>query len=38
VLESFVRRHGGNVEDIVQEGNSYRWTAPDGRVAEVGWE
>ncbi|WP_287003386.1 hypothetical protein [Sphingobium sp.] len=37
-IEGFVVLHGGNIADIWIEGQSYRWTAPDGRVASVGWE
>lgn len=38
IMESFVRQNGGDPEDITLEGVAYRWTAPDGRVACVGWE
>lgn len=37
-IEGFVVLHGGDIADIWIEGQSYRWTAPDGRVACVGWE
>jgi len=38
LIERFITEHGGNHADIRQVGNSYRWAAPDGREAGVGWE
>lgn len=37
-MERFVAEHGGSAEDIRMVDNSYRWTAPDGREAAIGWE
>lgn len=38
IMEQFVNEQDGNPADIRQVGNSYRWTAPDGREAGLGWE
>ena len=38
IMERFVKLNSGDPADIRQEGNEYRWTAPDGRIAGIGWE
>lgn len=38
LIEHFVTKNGGKHRDIYREEQSYRWTAPDGRVAAIGWE
>lgn len=37
IMQGFVRQHGGDVAEIRVEDGTYRWTAPDGRVAALGW-
>jgi hypothetical protein len=37
VIEEFVLAHGGRKLEIQCEVNGFRWVAPDGRVAWVGW-
>ena len=38
VMECFVVMQGGDPATIRFVGNAYRWTAPDGREASLGWE
>ncbi|WP_287003392.1 hypothetical protein [Sphingobium sp.] len=38
IMESFVRQRGGDPQNIRLEAGAYRWTAPDGRVACMGWK
>lgn len=38
IMQVFVRQHGGEVADIRIEDGAYRWAAPDGRVAVLGWD
>ena len=38
VVKRFVTSKGGDPAEIVIEDGAYRWTAPDGRVAHVGWK
>jgi len=36
-IERFVQHNDGDTDDIRTYPGAYAWTAPDGRVAQVGW-
>lgn len=38
IARRFVTERGGDVAEIREVGNSWRWTAPDRREASIGWE
>jgi len=37
-MRRFVIEQGGQTSAIYKQGNAYRWMAPDGRIASIGWE
>ena len=37
-MRRFVIEQGGHTSAIYKQGNAYRWMAPDGRIASIGWE